>query len=103
MQNMQQMISLRSLHTFVVTAEMGGLGRACAQLHLSQPAASRRIHALEVELGVVLFERVGRRLRLTSHGEDLLQRSRQLVAQSELLAEHARALRSGQTGTLKVG
>jgi LysR family transcriptional regulator, cyn operon transcriptional activator len=97
------MVNLRTLRTFVVTAEMGGLGRACAVLNLSQPAASRQIHALEVELGVVLFEHVGRGLRLTSHGEDLLQRSRQLLTYSDLLTEHARALRSGQSGTLKVG
>jgi LysR family transcriptional regulator, cyn operon transcriptional activator len=97
------MINLRSLRTFVMTAEMGGLGRACARLNLSQPAASRQIQALEAELGVPLFEHVGRGLRLTSHGEDLLQRSRQLLTYSELLTEHAQALRSGKTGTLKVG
>jgi DNA-binding transcriptional LysR family regulator len=97
------MRNLRSLRTFVMTAEMGGLGRACARLNLSQPAASRQIQALEAEFGVALFEHVGRGLRLTSHGEDLLQRSRQLLIHSELLTEHARALRSGQTGTLKVG
>jgi DNA-binding transcriptional LysR family regulator len=97
------MVNLRSLRTFVMTAEMGGLGRACARLNLSQPAASRQIQALEAELGVALFEHVGRSLRLTSHGEDLLQRSRQLLTQSDMLTEHARALRSGQTGTLKVG
>ena len=96
------MINLRSLRTFVVTAEMGALGRACARLNLSQPAASRQIHALESELGVVLFEHVGRGLRLTSHGEDLLQRSRQLLSDADFLAEHARALCGGQTGTLKV-
>jgi LysR family cyn operon transcriptional activator len=72
-------------------------------LNLSQPAASRQIHALEVELGVVLFERVGRGLRLTSDGEDLLQRSQQLLTHSDLLTDHAKALRSGKTGTLKVG
>src|SRR5215475_2581203 len=97
------MINLRSLRTFVMTAETGGLGRACVRLNLSQPAASRQIHALEAELGVALFEHVGRGLRLTAHGEDLLERSRQLLTYSDLLAEHAQALRSGQTGTLKVG
>jgi LysR family cyn operon transcriptional activator len=97
------MLNLRALRTFVMTADMGGLGRACARLNLSQPAASRQIQALEAELGLALFEHVGRGLRLTSHGEDLLQRSRQLLTQSELLTEHAQALRTGQTGTLKVG
>src|SRR5436190_22958961 len=50
------MNNLRALRTFVVTAETGGLGRASARLHLSQPAASRQIHALEQELGVALFQ-----------------------------------------------
>ena len=97
------MVNLRALRTFVMAAEMGGLGRACARLHLSQPAASRQITTLESELGVVLFERFGRGLRLTSQGEDLLQRSRQLLTYSDLLTEHAQTLRSGKSGTLKVG
>jgi len=71
-------MNLRSLRTFVVTAETGGLGRASAQLHLSQPAASRQIHALEQELGVSLFQLIGRRLQLTVEGEDLLRQSRQV-------------------------
>lgn len=48
--------------------EYDGLGRASEQLHLSQPVASRQIRALESELGIALFERVGRRLRLTPEG-----------------------------------
>lgn len=96
------MMNLRALQTFVATAESGGLGRACARLHLSQPAASRQIHALEHELGVSLFDHVGRGLRLTSEGEVLLKRGRQLLADAASLAEHARALKGGQVGTLKV-
>ncbi len=95
-------MNLRNLRTFVATAEHGGLGRACSRLNLSQPAASRQIHALEAALGVALFEHVGRGLRLTSEGELLVQRSRQLLADADMLAEHARALKKGQTGTLKI-
>jgi LysR family transcriptional regulator, cyn operon transcriptional activator len=95
-------MNLRSLRTFVATAESGGLGRASERLHLSQPAASRQIDALEAEFGVPLFQRVGRRLQLTSEGEDLLWQSRRLLADADLLAERARALKGGQAGTLRV-
>jgi LysR family cyn operon transcriptional activator len=95
-------MNLRALRTFITTVEAGGLGRACARLHLSQPAASRQIRSLEVELGVALFQRVGRRLQLTSDGEDLLQQSRRLLDDAALLMDQARALKGGQTGTLRI-
>lgn len=95
-------MNLRSLRTFVTTADLGGLGRASACLNLSQPAASRQIDALESELGVALFQRIGRRLQLTSEGEDLLRQSRRLLADADLLAERARALKGGRTGRLRV-
>jgi LysR family cyn operon transcriptional activator len=95
-------MNLRSLRTFVATADSGGLGRASERLHVSQPAASRQIDALEAEFGVPLFQRAGRRLQLTSEGEDLLRQSRRLLAEADLLTERARALKGGQAGTLRV-
>jgi DNA-binding transcriptional LysR family regulator len=95
-------MNLRSLRIFVATVDSGGLGGASEQLHLSQPAASRQIDVLEAELGVPLFQRVGRRLRLTSEGEDLLPHSRRLLADADVLAERAHALKRGQAGTLRV-
>jgi DNA-binding transcriptional LysR family regulator len=96
-------VNLRNLRTFVATAEHGGLGRACARLNLSQPAASRQIDALEAQLGLSLFEHVGRRLRLTAEGELLVQRSRQLLAEADMLVEHAHALKKGDTGIVRLG
>src|SRR5262249_14493440 len=61
------------------------------------------LHALEAELGVRLFELIGRRIQLTAAGEDLLQRSRRLLIDAEAIGERARALKSGQTGVLRVG
>jgi len=58
-------MSLRQLRTFVAVVDAGGVARAAAKLHLSQPAASRQIDALESDLGVALFDRVGRRVQLT--------------------------------------
>ena len=96
-------MNFRHLRTFVQVAEAGGFSRALHRLHLSQPAASRQIHALEAELGVSLFDRIGRGMRLTAEGEDLLRQSRLVLADAEALHERARALRGGDTGVLRVG
>jgi LysR family cyn operon transcriptional activator len=96
-------MNLRFLRTFVGIAEAGSIGRAGARLNVSQPAASRQILALEAELGVRLFDRIGRRYRLTSEGEDLLRQSRQLLMEADLLNARARALKGGHTGILRVG
>ena len=67
------------LRTFAAIVDAGGVHRAAARLHLSQPAVSRQIQALESDLGVRLFDRIGRRLQLTSEGEDLVRRGRRLL------------------------
>ncbi len=96
-------MELRHLRSFVAVAELGHFSRAAERLHLSQPALSRQIHDLEDELGVSLFDRTGRRVQLTSEGQDLLGRSRGLVIDAESLVERAGTLKGGQTGILRVG
>ena len=96
-------MNFRQLRTFVAVADAGGFARALSRLHLSQPAASRQIDALESELGVVLFERSGRGIRLTSDGEDLLRQSRVVLAEADALHQRARSLKGGDTGVLRVG
>ncbi len=91
------------LRTFVAIVDAGGVHRAAARLNLSQPAVSRQIHALESDLGLTLFDRIGRRVQLTSEGEDLLRRTRRLLAEAESLSERAGALKKGETGILRVG
>ena len=88
-------MNLRFLRTFVCVADAGSIARAGTQLNLSQPAASRQILALESELGVRLFDRIGRRYRLTSEGEDLLRQSRHLLMAADVLTARARALKGG--------
>jgi len=80
-------MKLSQLQTFVTVADNGGFARATARLNLTQSAASRQISALERELGVPLFDRVERRVQLTSEGEDLLRQSRRLLSDVEAL-EH---------------
>jgi LysR family transcriptional regulator, cyn operon transcriptional activator len=95
-------MNLRALRMFVTAAESGGLLSASEQLHLSQPAASRQLQGLEADLGVQLFHRGGRNLQLTAEGVDLLRQSRQLLKAADMLADRARALKGGATGTLRV-
>ena len=99
----KEKMNLRHLRTFVNIADAGGIARAGSRLNLSQPAASRQVLALEADLGVRLFDRIGRRFRLTSEGEDLLRQSRRLLMDAESLGARARALKGGHTGILRVG
>jgi len=96
-------MNLRQLDTLITIADAGSLARAAGRLNLSQPAASRQIQALEVDLGVRLFDRSGRQLALTSDGEDVVRRDRLCLHDAESLRDRAKALRAGQTGTLRIG
>ena len=58
---------------FLVTAEEGSLSAAARALGMAQPTLGRQVTALEEQLGVVLFERVGKRLTLTQSGIDMLE------------------------------
>jgi DNA-binding transcriptional LysR family regulator len=95
-------MELRHLRYFVAVAETGAFSRAAARLQITQPALWRQVHDLEAELGVRLFERAGRRIRVTSAGQGLLRRSRELLAGVEQLAEHARSVRAGEAGSLSI-
>lgn len=96
-------MNLRHLRTFVAIVDAAGVARAAARLNMTQPTASRQVEALETDLGIRLFDRIGRRVQLTSEGEDLLLRGRRLLADADSLSERAHALRAGQTGLLRIG
>ena len=70
-------MELRHLRYFVAVAETGGFSQAALRLNKTLPARWRQVHELETELGVKLFTRIGRGVRLTSDGEDLLRQSRE--------------------------
>jgi DNA-binding transcriptional LysR family regulator len=76
-------IELDQLRTFVAVAEAGGLTPAAEVLHLSLPAISRRLTALEEELGVALLARSTRRVSLTQTGREFLPRARRLLDELE--------------------
>ncbi|MFG6178969.1 LysR family transcriptional regulator [Halomonas sp. THAF12] len=69
----------QSLQAFLAVADGGSFSRAGEQLHLTQPAVSKRIAALEDQVGARLFDRIGRRITLTEAGRLLLPRARQIL------------------------
>ncbi len=70
---------LRHLVSFVAVAESLNFSRAAQELHVAQPAVSQQIRALETELGVDLFDRIGKRVSLTEAGRALLPYARQIL------------------------
>ncbi len=95
-------MDLREIRGFVAVADSGTVSRAAEHLHITQPALSRQIANLEEELGLELFDRVGRRLLLTSVGAQLLEECRGLLNSSRSLREHAEGLKRGDAGMLRV-
>lgn len=95
-------MDLRHIRTFVAVAEFGTVSKAALRLHVAQPALSRQIASLESQFGVRLFDRVGRRLLLTSDGEQLLSDCRGLLNYARALGEQAQVLRRGDVGVLRV-
>ena len=67
-----QLMHLDELESFIQVARLGSFSAAAQQLHISQPAMSKRIQSLEHHLGVTLFDRLGKRVRLTPAGELLV-------------------------------
>jgi LysR family cyn operon transcriptional activator len=96
-------MELRHLRYFVSVVDAAGVSKAALRVHISQPALSRQIRDLESELGVRLFDRVGRRIQLTAAGQDLLERSRDVLARADAIGERARALTAGVVGRLRLG
>ncbi|MEM7245172.1 MAG: LysR family transcriptional regulator [Acidobacteriota bacterium] len=87
-------LDLDSLHAFLVFAEECNFTRAASRLHLSQPSLHVKVKKLGETLGVALYERRGRRLLLTPHGERLLAFAREMTARErafhdELLGDAA--------------
>lgn len=95
-------MDLRHVRTFVTVAELGTVSKAALRLRIAQPALSRQIRDLEQELGFTLFDRIGRRLLLTSEGEQLLSDCRGLLNYASAVGERAQLLRHGETGVVRV-
>lgn len=96
-------VTFRQMRYFEALAQHRHFGRAAEACSVSQPALSVQIKELEEVLGVQLVERGARQVRLTSLGEDLVQRVRGILRSVDELGELARASREGLAGRLRIG
>lgn len=95
-------MDLNNLRAFVAVAEEDSFSLAGEKLHLTQPAISKRIATLESELGVRLFDRIGRRIHLTEAGRHLLPKARGMLAEMADLRRSLSSLRDEVAGTLSM-
>ncbi len=96
-------MNLKHVRTFIAVVDYGGVSGAAAHLRITQPALSRQIQSLQDEVGLKLFDRVNRRLVLTSNAEEFLRQCRGLAAQADAVLDSAQSLGGGKTGVLRIG
>lgn len=96
-------MELYQLRSFAAVAELGHLTRASERLHVSQPAVSAQIKALEDELGVTLFERVSSGMVLTAAGRKLLPAAEKVIEAAQALRMRAKGLQGQIVGRARVG
>jgi len=96
-------MELRQLETFVCVARRRSFTRAAEELHLTQPAVTRQIAALEAELKTPLFDRLGKSVPLTAAGEMLLRYAGQILRLTADAREAVAEVGLGASGRLAVG
>lgn len=95
-------VELRQLRAFLTVATLGHFGQAAEQLNLTQPALTQRVQTLERELGVRLFERNAREVRLTSAGKLLLPHAQRLVQIDDEALRELKDYRAGTAGQVRI-
>ncbi|EMG28421.1 transcriptional regulator GltC [Listeria fleischmannii 1991] len=96
-------MELRQLKYFMEVARVEHMTQASENLHVAQSAVSRQIIKLEEELGVALFERVGRNMRLTNVGKDFLAQAKRAVNELQKAEAIVTEYTNPKIGTVRVG
>jgi DNA-binding transcriptional LysR family regulator len=96
-------MTLVQLRHLIELATNASFSQSAVKLHLTQPALSRSIKALEGELGQPLFDRIGRKNELTAFGAHIVQRARVLVDEANELRQTSVQLKKGEIGQFRIG
>ncbi len=96
-------MNIRDLQYAVAVADHGHFGRAAQACHVSQPALSGQIRKLEDHLGVALFERTNRSVRISAAGTDIIARAREVLERVAAIEDAAHAHADPLAGTLRLG
>ncbi|HUU13315.1 MAG TPA: LysR family transcriptional regulator [Terriglobia bacterium] len=96
-------MELHQLRYFMAVARFGSFTRAAEHEHVAQPSLSQQIRKLEDELGVRLFDRLGRRSKLTPLGVRFLEHARRVLAEVEGARQEVEELLGLRRGTVWVG
>lgn len=96
-------MNLRDLQYLVAVAETGHFGKAAKRCYVSQPTLSSQIKKLEDQLGITVFERTNRSVKITPVGEKIIDHARNSIEQAEAIDLIARAHRDPMSGVLRVG
>jgi len=96
-------MDLRQIRYFIAVAEEEHFGRASERIRIAQPALSRQIQLLEAELGVTLFERLPRGVRLSAAGRTFLDHCNQILVNLDHAVSETQAVARGEAGILKLG
>jgi DNA-binding transcriptional LysR family regulator len=100
---MTELLDPQHLRTFLTVFRHRNVTRAAEELGLSQPAVSRQLQQLAAQLGVEIFERIGRTLHLTDAGRRLLGEAEDLLGRLERAAESVRGHQSSDRGRVRIG
>jgi DNA-binding transcriptional LysR family regulator len=96
-------VTLRQIRVFAAVARNLSFTRAARELHLTQPAVSQQVSLLEEEVGMPLFEQIGRRIRLAPAGMELLRYATQITGLLREAGETLAAMQGLKRGELKLG
>ena len=96
-------MDIKQLKYFIAIAEEGSISKAAKRLHMAQPPLSQQLKAMESELGVELFERSTRKLEITSSGQAMYHKAKQILKLMDIAIKEVKDISDGLAGKLSIG